>query len=215
MRRRLAACLLLLPLQVLAEAEPDWAAAFRAYLATPAYVNALGRELALVERRLAPECVRRLAGVERVELRIRETPGFAGSTQQPDSGQWHERVAVERCGARVLHNLLVTAHSNGPPRVTVLLPGTSKAGAEMQLAARQAVMAVAGARRGQACPAGRRDIVDAAFDRYLGLSGDAALAERIWREVWTVRLCGETVVVEVRFVPDGKGGFIHAVDLAE
>lgn len=193
----------------------DWAAAFNDYLTGAEYLDQVGNQIDLVERQIAPECIHVLTDAERIEVRVRRIPGFDAARSWPVSGQWRERLAIDRCGTEVLHNLLVTARADQPPHITVLLPGDSLATPELQVAAARPAVAIAEARHGRQCATAAREIVNARFDRWLGTGEAVAAADRRWREVWTVRLCDRIVQVAVVFQPDGKGGFTHIVDVAE
>jgi hypothetical protein len=194
-------------------ADPDWVRPFRKYVNAPAYLDDIGRSIARLERRLAPECVQILEGMERLELRIVQPPVFIPGLPIPQGGQWREQVQINRCGEAAIHNVLVTAANGSTPFMTVLLPGTSKADGRLQLDASSAAFAIAGARARQGCELSARHIIRADFDSWLEGTGSSALPERVWREIWTIRLCGETVRVQVDFSPDGKGGFTHQADL--
>lgn len=198
-----------------AAAEPDWAEAFRRYVGSPAHLNEIGRSVQQLEQRLAPECVQILKGLDRVELRIIQPPVFLPGLPIPQAGQWREQVRIDRCGEPVLHNVLVTAVNRGTPHLTLLLPGSSKADGRLQLDASSTVFAIATARAGGDCRASAQHIVDTAFDRWLGRSAEKPLAERLWREIWTVRLCAQRVRVQVDFAPDGRGGFTFQADLPQ
>lgn len=214
MRLLLAALALLLAAGAASAAEPAWVAPFRAYVNSPAYLNEVGRQIARLETRIAPGCVQVLKGMRRLELRIIRTPSFREGLPLPVGGQWREQVRIDRCGAPALHNILVTASEAASPVMTMLLPGTSRADARLQVEATPAVFGIAGAQLGGECRAAARHIVDTEFRRWLGSTGNAPLDQRLWREVWTVRSCGRTVRIRVDFAPDGHGGFTHAVDLA-
>ncbi|PJK31190.1 hypothetical protein [Minwuia thermotolerans] len=213
MRRLLAALACLLP-ALAGAAEPGWVVPFRAYVNAPAYLNEMGRSIARLETRLAPQCVQVLKGMRRQELRIITEPSFEPGLPIPTGGQWREQVRIDRCGEPALHNVLVTAGEGASPFMTVLLPGSSKADGRLQVKATPAVFAIAGARLEGDCRSSARHIVDTQFRRWLGSTGDAPLADRLWREIWTVRICGRDVRVQVDFAPDGQGGYTHAVDIA-
>lgn len=215
MRRLLPALAVLLLAFAARAAEPEWAGPFRAYVNSPAYLNEIGRQVSRLENRLAPDCVQVLDGMRRMELRIIEPPAFRPGLPLPVAGQWREQVRIDRCGAPALHNVLITAAADASPFMTVLLPGSSKADGRLQVEATPAVFAIAGARLGGDCESSARHIVDTEFRRWLGSSGEAPLSDRLWREIWTVRICGRKVRVQVDFAPNGKGGYTHAVDLAD
>ncbi|WP_416900069.1 MAG: hypothetical protein ACMVY4_10355 [Minwuia sp.] len=196
-------------------AEPDWAAPLRKYVSSSAYLEDIGRAIAGLERLIAPGCTRELKGMQRRELRIVAEPVFFGALPIPQGGQWREQMAIDRCGETVLHNVLVSGIEGDSPHLTLLLPGSSKADGKLQYDASEAAFAIAGARAGRKCREGARRIVDTRFVRYLGRSAEAAPAERLWREVWTVRLCDSEVRVQIDFAPDGKGSFTFRADLPQ
>ncbi len=197
-----------------AAADPDWAGPFRKYVNARAYLNEIGGHITLLERTLAPHCIQNLGGMTRNQLRIIAPPTFIPGLPIPQGGQWHEQLQIDRCGETALHNILITAVNGGTPIMTVLLPGSSKADGRLQALAAPAAFAIASARTGGRCTGSARTIINTRFQRYLGRSGDAAPAERLWTEVWTVRLCGETVQVQMDFTPDGKGGVTHRANVA-
>jgi len=197
-----------------AAADPDWAAPFRKYVNARSYLNQIGQQIARMEERLAPQCIQVLAGMKREGLRVVATPEFVPGLPIPQGGQWHEQVRIDRCGDPAWHNVLVTAIKGGTPVMTVLLPGSSKADGRLQVNAAPAAFAIAGARVGDRCIGGVRHIIDTRFVGYLGTSGDRPPEQRLWREIWTVRLCGENVSVRMDFAPDGRGGVTHRADMA-
>jgi len=194
-------------------ADPDWYRPFARYINLPAYLNDVGRNIHHLERDLAPDCVQVLEGMTRLELRIIQPPEFIPGLPIPQGGQWREQVQILRCGGPVIHNFLVTATGGSTPFMTALLPGTSKADGRLQLDASSAAFAIAGARAKNACNTGARRIIRADFKRWLGSSADRPVADRVWREIWVVRLCSQEVRVQMNFTPDGKGGFTHRADL--
>lgn len=195
--------------------ENDWRQQFRDYLGAPAYLDAVGILIRDVERRLAPDCATSLKGAKRTGLWVRKRILFDGQGPHPNQGQWQDRIAVNRCGQQVLHNLLVTALPDTSPAFKVLLPGDSRADARLQLDAKPAVLAIASAQIKTAdCRAENYQIVQADFDRFIGDTERQGLRDRIWREVWTTRVCGRLISVEVKFVPRDGGGYTFVVDLA-
>lgn len=213
--RWLAAALTLLAALQATAAEPDWHRPFARYINSPAYLNEMGRNIALLEQHLAPDCVQVLQGMERVEVRIVQQPVFLPGLPIPQGGQWREQVEIDRCGADAVHNVLVTATNGSTPFMTVLLPGTSKADGRLQLDASPAAFAIAGARAGQGCESDERQIANTRFDGWTDGTGSRPFSERKWREIWTVRLCDRTVDVQIDFQPDGKGGYTHAANLPQ
>lgn len=191
----------------------DWRAQFRSYLASRDYVDSLGVLIRDVENRIAPDCTPDLSGAKRQGLWVRKRILFDDGGQHPTAGQWQDRIAINRCGARILHNFLVTALPGKSPAFKVLLPGNSRADARLQLDARSAVLAIASAQvKSFGCEAPDFKIISAEFDRFLGDTGSAGLNDRVWREIWTTRVCGRHVPVEVKFVPNEKG-YTFVVDL--
>ncbi|MEC9347848.1 MAG: hypothetical protein VYB54_16605 [Pseudomonadota bacterium] len=212
-RNALLALLLALGLATTAAAQ-EWADRFNAYLVSPDYLDAIAEQLDLIEKEVAPECVHVVDSADRVAIRIRREPAFEAGIDWPVAGQWREQLAVERCGREVLHNLLVTAAPDRPPHFTLLLPGSTLAKPETQVAAARPVVAVAEGRYGRECPAGMRQIVETRFDGWRDGSEGRPPAEQTWRETWTVRLCERTVDVNITFEPNGKGGRTWTIDIA-
>lgn len=191
----------------------DWRGQFRTYLASRDYVDSLGVLIRDVENRIAPDCDPDLAGAKRQGLWVRKRILFDGGGTYPNAGQWQDRIAINRCGKRILHNFLVTALPDKSPAFRVLLPGNSRADARLQLDARSAVLAIASAQAtSSTCGPSGFKIVSADFDRFLGDTANAELNDRIWREIWTTEACGRQILVEVKFVPKEKG-YTFVVDL--
>ena len=201
--------------QVRLRTQDDWRHKFRTYVTATEYLDALGFLIRDVERQLAPDCRVDLSGARRAGLWIRKPLAFAPAQHHPTAGQWQDRIAITRCGRQVLHNLLVTALPDSSPAFKILLPGNSKADAKLQLDARAAVLAVAGAaHRGAPCKAQTLKIINTRFVSYLGGTGDQDVSSRIWREIWVSDTCRGPVPVEVKFVPENGGGYTFVVDLA-
>lgn len=199
----------------MAQVDQEWSEPFRIFLKDQNYVDALGQQINLVERQIAPECVQLLTGADRKQVRLRVKPVFKAGTAWPIWGEWREQIQINRCGIDVLHNVLVVARPDGAPEFTSLLPGDTRASAELQMDASLPVVTIANARMGKDCPSGQREIIETAFVGYRDGTEALPLAERKWREYWQVRMCGNSITVQVDFQPDGKGGFTHIVDLAD
>ncbi len=198
-----------------AQTDDAWAEPFRLFLKDSDYIDAIGQQINLVERQIAPECVQVLSGADRKQVRLRVKPVFKPGTIWPIWGEWGEQVQISRCGAPVIHNILVVARPDGAPQLTSLLPGDTRASAELQIDAALPVVTIANARMGKECPSGQRDITDTAFVGYLDGTESLPVAERKWREYWQVRMCGKSQTVQVDFLPDGKGGFTHIADIVD
>lgn len=196
-------------------ADPDWYRPFGRYINSPAYLNEVGRNIALLEQHLAPDCIQVLQGMERMEVRIVQQPIFLPGLPIPQGGQWREQLQIDRCGEDAVHNVLVTAANGSTPFMTVLLPGTSKADGRLQLNASPATFAIAGVRAGKGCESEDRKIINTRFLDWLDGTDKSPLGERKWREIWTVRLCDRSVDVQIDFLPDGKGGYTHAANLPQ
>ena len=133
---------------------------------------------------------------------------FEAGQFHPVSGRWIEMVKVDRCGAAVTENLLLTARRGKQPEVFTLLPGTSQAGPQLQEDAYSHATNVAS----QSVPKGCKDagvVIDSAFDKRVEpdrRDANGAMIGGKWTEIWTARLCGKNVRVRMTFSADGKGG---------
>lgn len=118
----------------------------------------------------------------------------------PQSGAWTETVQETGCGKiRLLNVAIIVAGPNSVKMIPVL-PGTTHAGPQLQKDSAPTVFAMA-LTKAKSCTDAY--VSDTLFKAY----GPATSASprQPWNETWTIIACGQTILDEVRFIPDGTG----------
>lgn len=127
--------------------------------------------------------------------------------QNPKSGVWLTRYRLERCGDAKTYNAVFVADPNGGyPAPTPFYPGSPLGGPVLVQDAVMSAVTTALAKSGQS---GCRKVE--AFDMRVKqpphdrIDGGTTV-KGVWREVWTFRVCGQMVDVDMVFTPDADGG---------
>jgi hypothetical protein len=131
---------------------------------------------------------------------------FPDGLANPTRGAWFARYRLERCGDAKLYNVLFVASGNGAlPTARTYYPGATIASPELVNDAMPSVMSGAQAR------AGLKDCKDVdVFDMRVTepvhdvVEGDRTIPG-VWKETWTLRMCGQMHDVAVIFRPDASG----------
>ena len=179
----------------LAPANEDTVGKFRRLLGSWTYSTLVAKRALDNDAALPPRCDRRRVVARRL-VALPVKPKFIATRQVPVAGAWVERVAIQRCGSVVQHNIFVTASRVRGLVARAGFPGTTRAAPDLQAAVgKQALKRVLAARPG--CR--RVDIVDT---KVVGRPRDPRAP---WREVWTVWACGTLVRQTWDFTP-GAGG---------
>lgn len=135
------------------------------------------------------------------------TIDFPDDQQHPTKGVWYYRYRFERCGESKFYNALFIANANGEaPMVRAEPPGSTRAD---PLLVRDATFPLS---LGALARSGLKDCKDAeVFDmRVTEPPHDVGEGENtlkgVWKEVWTYRVCGQSVEVPVTFTPNPMRG---------
>lgn len=149
------------------------------------------------EAKLSTHCATATPEWAKAQHKIYGTPQ-AGADGNLVNATWVETVPGTACGEHRRYRVLV-AIRGGHASVAGLLPGESIASPQLETDA-QAPLTAATAGftpKGQTCPV---DVLDTALDGRV-----PAVDKASWSEMWTVRTCGKTLHVPIRFVPDVVG----------
>jgi len=132
--------------------------------------------------------------IKRAQMWVIEEPSFAASAVVPASGQWSERLLVDRCGRTVYRNLLIAARDE-KLRASALLPGQTSTPPRLQ---RDALRPAAAQARIKTGCQGTMPVADTAVAGKL-------VPGAPWKEDWTFVGCGKSVVVGLTFTPTSDG----------
>lgn len=168
---------------------------FRSLLGSWTYSTLIAKRALDNDAALPPPCGRRRVLARRL-VALPVKPEFIASRQVPVAGAWVERVAIQRCGSVVQHNIFVTASRVRGLVARAGFPGTTRAALDLQAAVgKRALKRVLDAHRG--CR--RVDIVDTK------VIGRPRNPRAPWSEVWTVWACGRLVRQTWDFTPSAGG----------
>ena len=176
-----------------------------AYVSTQEYFKSMATVALGGEHDITPECKEPKA-LGRAGITVLKLPSFKDGGATPISGLWKDEIAVDRCGPKVVHNVLVEGTPDGV-RVNLLMPGQTGAPWDWQIDILKAVAAQAMTASG--CKdANKVMIYDTKSDKLIeqmSFDDQGRLASGKWREIWTMRACGQMQAVAVTFAADGKG----------
>jgi hypothetical protein len=174
---------------------------FASFLIDPQYIAYIAKGVAQNEPEpLRAECAT-VKPVVRASLAILQPPKFAKGVKTPLSGQWIDRVKVDRCGKPGVRSFMITAPGNNQMHLVALLPGDTNASPALQNDATGPAKTAASAKLG--CTAGPMHIVDT--------KSVAKPAKGPWRETWTFSGCGKNLTLPIEFAPDSGGGATFSI----
>ncbi|MCK6450884.1 MAG: hypothetical protein L6R19_08520 [Alphaproteobacteria bacterium] len=165
-----------------------------AYLDTAEYLSYVAARLNEYEAPgLRAQCPA-LRLVRRAQMWVVAEARFTGREIAPASGEWIDRLMVDRCGATVYRNLLVVAREQ-KLQASALLPGRTYTPPRLQRDALRPAAAQARIKTGcqDAMP-----VADTAVD-------GKVVPGAPWKEDWTFVGCGKSVVVTLSFTPASDG----------
>ena len=172
-------------------------AAVTAVETSPGFRETAANSFAGYEAKLTTHCASVTPDWTKAQHKIYGTPQ-TGANGNLVNATWVETVPGTACGEHRRYRVLV-AIRNGHASVAGLLPGASIASPQLETDAQAPLTAATAAfvPKGQTCPV---DVLDTAPD------GPAPAVDKAsWSEIWTVRACGKTLHVPIRFVPDVVG----------
>jgi len=176
-----------------------------AYVGTQDYFKSMATVALGGEHDITPECKEPKA-LGRAGLTVLKLPSFKDGSATPVSGLWKDEIAVDRCGPKVVHNVLVEGTPDGI-RVNLLMPGQTGAPWDWQIDILKGVATQAMTASG--CKDGNKVMIyDTKADKMIeqiGFDDHGRLASGKWREIWMMRACGQMQPVAVTFTADGKG----------
>jgi hypothetical protein len=125
----------------------------------------------------------------------------------PIRGIWNFRYRFIRCGETRMYNVVFLASQGGSaPTTRAYYPGETEASPPLVKDA----MVAASTRAHQLVP-GAKCAPAEVFDMRVAKSQhdvveNGRTLRGVWDERWTFRVCGKTVEVPIRFIPDANGG---------
>lgn len=190
-----------------AQAMPPEMEKLRAFVNTPDYVkHMIGIALA-GEKDISGTTCPQPKPEDRAGFMILRPPVFKDGNDVPVAGVWKDQVRIDRCGQKVLHNVLFVAREAGLPGVGLLLPGGTGAMPELQKKMIQPA-ALAAMDKAKCKDANKVIVADTRQDKIIDQpkSNDKGQTVGSWQETWVFQACGKTVDLPVLFEADGKGG---------
>ena len=177
-----------------------------AYVGTPKYFKAVAFVALGGERDITPQCKEPKA-LGRAGFTVLEMPSFKDGVAHPVSGLWKDQILVDRCGPKVLHNVLVEGAADGTHVRGLLMPGDTGAPWDWQGDILKDVMVEA--MKASGCKDSNKVVVvntkaDAMIEP-ITPDKQGRIVSGKWREIWTLRACDKPQPVAVTFVADGKG----------
>jgi hypothetical protein len=136
--------------------------------------------------------------VQTMGILINVPPKF-DSNGVPISGEWLMVGQIQGCGATRVFTVAYGFAPDGQMKRVGLLPGTTHAGPLLQRDSLKFAMAGMASLTPKDCTDFK--FIDTKFIDY----ETAGAGRRPWTEEWTVRACGVTGIVTMRFLPDATG----------
>ncbi|MBI5164624.1 MAG: hypothetical protein HY985_12070 [Magnetospirillum sp.] len=185
---------------------PTEIAQITVYLNSKEYIEAARYVVSQGEKDIAPEC--KSGNMDRVGYMLGTKPAFKEGVSYPVAGEWLDKIAINRCGKTVIHNLRVRANADKPPSFGLELPGDSPAPPFIQSGALRPAVQAAMAKSG--CKDSSKvivsDIRKGKMIEPVTIAPNGLLAGGKWSETWHFRACGKPVEIPVEFTSNGKGG---------
>lgn len=172
------------------------------YINSPGYVSRVSALIQGGEKDVAPDCnnseVKSWIG-----LQVIQQPMFSGD--HPLAGAWRDQILVNRCGKRIVYNVLAVAHPTEPPGLSLMAPGDTVLPPKVQqdvLVAMDANLQKLTCATPDTLPHETR-ITKKLTPLKRNESG--VIVEGQWVERWTVIHCGKYADANVNVSADGMG----------
>jgi hypothetical protein len=145
--------------------------------------------------------------IKPLEVLIYKPIEFLDNKQYPSKGIWKIRYQFDRCGESIVYSTLFTANSNGDaPKSTYFYPGSSNATPlllkDTMPSAVQNANFQLGDKNCKECFIFDMRVTEPAHN----VAEGGKMFIGVWKEVWTFRVCGKMIDVEMTFIPDANGG---------
>ena len=140
-------------------------------------------------------------------IKVWKRPEF-DSTGTPVAGMWGESIEASGCGITRKLNTVTTVHNAGALVTGPLAPGYTSADPVLQLDTSRYVFA-AEKIKVQGCQQAFLENTQA-VRKESPEPTDARVTGAVLVENWTIAACGQTVIVEVKFIPTAGGTTIAA-----
>jgi hypothetical protein len=175
------------------------------YVGTQEYFKGISTVALGGEHDITPEC-KDAKVLGRAGFTVLTLPVWQEGVAAPVSGQWKDQIAVDRCGPKVVHNVLVSVEKDGP-HVGLMLPGETTLPIVLQMKALQpaAATAMSAAKCTDANKVVVSDTRHAKLISEMKADATGRLTGGKWQETWTFRACGKTQPVAMTFTADGQG----------
>ena len=146
--------------------------------------------------------------VEPVSITILSPIDLPEGKAHPVRGIWNFRYRFIRCGETRVYNVVFFASKGGvsAPTTRPYYPGVTEAS---PLLVKDAMVAASTRAHllapGTNCPPAEVYDMRVAVPQR-DVAGNGRIQRGVWDERWTFRVCGKTVEVPIRFIPDADGG---------
>ncbi|MBD3670605.1 MAG: hypothetical protein HUJ29_07505 [Gammaproteobacteria bacterium] len=139
-------------------------------------------------------------------LRIHSPIVYPEGATHPTSGIWQYTYQLKRCGSNKTYNAIFMSQDGQIPKVKPYFPGHTLASAKLINDALQSAYAAAGTQfQNKECAKVFITDMEVSKPPHDEINSGRR-TENVWNETWSFSGCGETAKVDMRFVPDAKGG---------
>lgn len=172
---------------------------FLQYIETPEFFATIAERVVALEPAPLKEVCSDIVPLRRQGWSPVEYPIWSYTLNAPNSGQWVERILVDRCGEQALRRVLVTASPEGHLIISLLVPGGFLGNYRLEVETRKLVAQDAMA---------RNDCSDMKQFYVTDTRVISAPKAGRWSERWSVVACGAPDLVDVYFGPSSTGTYV-------
>ena len=175
------------------------------WLTSDALIQELSKVGTSMDRRLHPQTnCRDQYQVKTKKLYIYESINFPDDAVQPVSGMWGYRFEFARCGDTKVYNAIMQSSAEKGLKIAPLPPGETIADLILVKDVINPIFFSADSRQKFKCTAAQSSMIAEVkvSQPPQRLVEDTRIFDRVWEEVWTVRLCNRDIPVTVCFMQD-------------
>jgi hypothetical protein len=180
---------------------------FNAYRNGPVHARVLQDLLTDMDRKGGISCGEKYE-IQLLSLDVQKPIEIRAGEPAPDGGSWTEKLSIRRCRYVNVVNFLFNARGRAPMQTMFLVPGLTIAGPQLMLdvvpVARATAVGMASQQDSSKRNCANVFVADAGAPTIVN-QGNSTTG-RIWREIWTVFVCGTMVPLTVEFTENRRIG---------